>query len=182
MTERYQSTYVGDKFQLTRSRGAWRTIEYTLEKAASFQLTRSRGAWPWYADRFCAPSYFNSHAHVERDIFRTANECIWHYFNSHAHVERDAVFDNLIVKSDISTHTLTWSVTGLLHGLGTNFSFQLTRSRGAWLCIAEPYSHESVFQLTRSRGAWRNVQMEKLMRCVFQLTRSRGAWLATLQL
>ena len=111
MTERYQSTYVGDKFQLTRSRGAWRTIEYTLEKAASFQLTRSRGAWPWYADRFCAPSYFNSHAHVERDIFRTANECIWHYFNSHAHVERDAVFDNLIVKSDISTHTLTWSVT-----------------------------------------------------------------------
>ena len=35
--------------------------------------------------------YFNSHAHVERDgrldFFSTPNE----YFNSHAHVERDGI-------------------------------------------------------------------------------------------
>ena len=35
-------------------------------------------------------------------------------FNSHAHVERDFVWDFSFLDEDISTHTLTWSVTGLL--------------------------------------------------------------------
>ncbi len=34
------------------------------------------------------------------------------YFNSHAHVERDsAPLTSVLVSSPISTHTLTWSVT-----------------------------------------------------------------------
>ena len=37
--------------------------------------------------------------------------CWLSYFNSHAHVERDVVFLPLVKTSQISTHTLTWSVT-----------------------------------------------------------------------
>ena len=33
------------------------------------------------------------------------------YFNSHAHVERDVVIIGIFLTSIISTHTLTWSVT-----------------------------------------------------------------------
>ena len=53
------------------------------------------------------------------------------YFNSHAHVERDGIklLDQL--EYMISTHTLTWSVTGLTYGGALCRTFQLTRSRGA---------------------------------------------------
>ena len=75
-----------------------------------FQLTRSRGAWPVCEQEI--KGYFN--------------------FNSHAHVERDFTWDNLPDTIDISTHTLTWSVT-VLHMNSFNVNiFQLTRSRGAW--------------------------------------------------
>ena len=33
--------------------------------------------------------YFNSHAHVERDIFKFMQVTYYPDFNSHAHVERD---------------------------------------------------------------------------------------------
>ena len=35
------------------------------------------------------------------------------HFNSHAHVERDALVDMAVDNKNISTHTLTWSVTRL---------------------------------------------------------------------
>ena len=55
---------------------------------------------------------FNSHAHVERDgrhgrYSRRTSE----HFNSHAHVERDIKMADYYDYDDISTHTLTWSVT-----------------------------------------------------------------------
>ena len=55
--------------------------------------------------------HFNSHAHVERDYCFSTLALYHANFNSHAHVERD---DDLFKKLDnleISTHTLTWSVT-----------------------------------------------------------------------
>ena len=57
---------------------------------------------------------------------------------------------------NISTHTLTWSVT-----------LPVTLA----LCLG-------LFQLTRSRGAWHNQNALWLFWRVFQLTRSRGAWLS----
>ena len=54
---------------------------------------------------------FNSHAHVERDYWTKLQISKGINFNSHAHVERDVkdkVFD---LNHQISTHTLTWSVT-----------------------------------------------------------------------
>ena len=81
-------------------------------------------------------SYFNSHAHVERDL-RSSTEsevevnfnshahverddrwlALWQramHFNSHAHVERDFMTILRTIGVVISTHTLTWSVTEFL--------------------------------------------------------------------
>ena len=55
--------------------------------------------------------HFNSHAHVERDHAPAASAAETLYFNSHAHVERDGRFSVTEMKTGISTHTLTWSVT-----------------------------------------------------------------------
>ena len=56
-------------------------------------------------------AHFNSHAHVERDIYCADDRHANRDFNSHAHVERDQVDIRKFRVKDISTHTLTWSVT-----------------------------------------------------------------------
>ena len=72
-------------------------------------------------------SYFNSHAHVERDrsvrgiLFLPAN------FNSHAHVERDVQQKPTTQHPQISTHTLTWSVT-VCAAVRTAFEFISTHT------------------------------------------------------
>ena len=56
---------------------------------------------------------FNSHAHVERDVVTISSALKNGNFNSHAHVERDLAKPKTIKGVEISTHTLTWSVTSL---------------------------------------------------------------------
>ena len=56
--------------------------------------------------------YFNSHAHVERDGVTGSVDLDTANFNSHAHVERDpGNRETERFHNEISTHTLTWSVT-----------------------------------------------------------------------
>ena len=74
---------------------------------------------------------FNSHAHVERDSIYIDSLKYGIDFNSHAHVERDAAFFSGGLPVNISTHTLTWSVTPSPSLLFISLQFQLTRSRGA---------------------------------------------------
>ena len=62
---------------------------------------------------FFTLSYFNSHAHVERDFLLLAAVVAINNFNSHAHVERDSFNSTNVLSISISTHTLTWSVTRL---------------------------------------------------------------------
>ena len=57
---------------------------------------------------------FNSHAHVERDVYIDNLHRLYTNFNSHAHVERDMRFEETAAETNISTHTLTWSVTNEL--------------------------------------------------------------------
>ncbi len=54
---------------------------------------------------------FNSHAHVERDLGYYMLYYRYGNFNSHAHVERDVAGGGSNQGTEISTHTLTWSVT-----------------------------------------------------------------------
>ena len=131
-----QACWVVRAFQLTRSRGAWRHCSRLSRQLHQFQLTRSRGAWR-SADTFC----------------------FWFlHFNSHAHVERDGLlWQDGRGAYQISTHTLTWSVTFTFCMVAGSLSFQLTRSRGAWRRLSLITFVVAVFQLTRSRGAWRSV-------------------------
>ena len=75
---------------------------------------------------------FNSHAHVERDTVHEFTRSGNIDFNSHAHVERDVCHSAASAVLIISTHTLTWSVTGMsLAKTAEDLTFPLTRSRGA---------------------------------------------------
>ena len=125
-------------------------------RRCKFQLTRSRGAWRHAVIRGGHVCNFNSHAHVERDSRRCLLFLQWRYFNSHAHVERDAKEYLQNAHKIISTHTLTWSVTTEINTSNTHIWFQLTRSRGAWRSRWKHSERIREFQLTRSRGAWRS--------------------------
>ena len=165
--------------------------------------------------------YFNSHAHVERDIMcRTKSDTdtisthtltwsvTWsdmsldwlrRYFNSHAHVERDTVVSRRAqLKWRISTHTLTWSVTSSIVFLSQLMSFQLTRSRGAWLAQKCSFNVFNISTHTLTWSVTTTSLKTTVTRCnfnshahverdyaivilvyfqkTFQLTRSRGAW------
>ena len=85
-------------------------------QTAGVKLEISTHTLTWsvtFRPHFCAKmiQYFNSHAHVERDFEFFDNEMYIPNFNSHAHVERDKDQNGNYVINDISTHTLTWSVT-----------------------------------------------------------------------
>ena len=67
----------------------------------------------------CCRNNFNSHAHVERDCFRGLLQRQALHFNSHAHVERDKYLKWQEDHQEISTHTLTWSVTECLQNIDT---------------------------------------------------------------
>ena len=49
---------------------------------------------------------------MERDDDPSFKATVMVNFNSHAHVERDKICRSLVNGLLISTHTLTWSVTG----------------------------------------------------------------------
>ena len=126
----------GILFQLTRSRGAWHSIFLLLSKSPEFQLTRSRGAWLLLFLVLWVITLFQLTR--SRGAWRIATKtiiCTINYFNSHAHVERDIEDHPPIPGFPISTHTLTWSVTNWLTSIPLNCLFQLTRSRGAWLAM-----------------------------------------------
>ena len=119
-----------------------------------FQLTRSRGAW--HALDRCGRGIenFNSHAHVERDILScdptTVND-----ISTHTLTWSVTFFLVLLVDlNDISTHTLTWSVTQREKALP--FMINISTHTLTW-SVTHPLKLEAfllLFQLTRSRGAW----------------------------
>ena len=78
---------------------------------SEFQLTRSRGAWQKNAGQRKDGANFNSHAHVERDLAITVpssdTEISTHTLTWSVTEEWNMGLPVLI----ISTHTLTWSVT-----------------------------------------------------------------------
>ena len=78
----------------------------------SFQLTRSRGAWQRDIVKWAVKGGISTHTLTWSVTFGVAVRSLWLF---------------------ISTHTLTWSVTITSEIRLPYLSFQLTRSRGAWL-------------------------------------------------
>ena len=74
-------------------------------------------------------------------------------FNSHAHVERDDDEDMLFYNGRISTHTLTWSVTGV--AAVDSKADAISTHTLTWSVTINPMFNGKYksFQLTRSRGA-----------------------------
>ncbi len=98
-----------------------------------FQLTRSRGAWLKSSCLAHAVIHFNSHAHVERDFYKSSPILTSFCISTHTltwSVTKFITCSSMV--SGISTHTLTWSVTGNNIQCIEKRQFQLTRSRGAW--------------------------------------------------
>ena len=122
------------KFQLTRSRGAWRDYEPLISEKDWFQLTRSRGAWRGYTNPCKVCKWFQL----------TRSRGAWLPSPS---VAADAL--------DISTHTLTWSVT-IADEIGWNwcqhFNSHAHVERDVIYMTMPKFT--IIFQLTRSRGAW----------------------------
>ena len=164
-------------FQLTRSRGAWQLTNAHKNKIVQFQLTRSRGAWRSQYHMASYLYHFNSHAHVERD-YRSYHVTADDWISTHTltwSVTHRTFCMPAIRK--ISTHTLTWSVTGVFAIFVKFFTFQLTRSRGAWHSDknGKPWFKKiSTHTLTWSVT---NCYIKFPVLLIFQLTRSRGAWL-----
>ena len=97
---------------------------------------------------------FNSHAHVERDPSVSAEKSTSMYFNSHAHVERDVFFGKPFRLNNISTHTLTWSVTHMNSRMSVTYWISThTLTWGVTDARSMPEAVARLFQLTRSRGA-----------------------------
>ena len=105
-----------------------------------------------------------------------ANFNIILYFNSHAHVERDICSSTTGKRIAISTHTLTWSVTLSIFGnsgISAISTHTLTWSVTVWPLLSEYSKAISTHTLT-----WSVTQRWYGENCrgKFQLTRSRGAW------
>ena len=105
------------KFQLTRSRGAWHCRYNSNRSILKFQLTRSRGAW-LLTVRVLSISFdnFNSHAHVERDYDWLVNTPYGDISTHTLTWSVTCIDSNDWKRQYISTHTLTWSVTFLRNG------------------------------------------------------------------
>ena len=188
------------RFQLTRSRGAWLKLAKTCKIINTFQLTRSRGAWlienvcqlfhvvisthtlTWSVTKISMgyPSYDDEFQLTRsRGAWRLTFEfsiTLLSNFNSHAHVERDSFLSSMTMTQEFQ---LTRSRGAWRYGLLVMDLwkvFQLTRSRGAWPLHRRIVQDKVSFQLTRSRGAWRDVVKVCCIPYKFQLTRSRGAW------
>ena len=86
-------------------------MEYGKERYIRFQLTRSRGAWRTYIPDVMLPLNFNSHAHVERDGVEKPLG-VWDFISTHT-LTWSVTFTAhyFLAIMTISTHTLTWSVT-----------------------------------------------------------------------
>ena len=119
---------------------------------------------------------FNSHAHVERDHPYYTTYWISNNFNSHAHVERDFAVFGISVTGNISTHTLTWSVTlssVKCTTLFENFNSHahVERDSVSYLGNLATTHFNSHAHVERDEGTSPSVGVLE----TFQLTRSRGA-------
>ena len=115
---------------------------------------------------------------MERDFRRRCKRTYIIYFNSHAHVERDAILNTFIYGCDISTHTLTWSVT-----LKTYSVLNHSKNFNSHAHVERDFPLQFVLYHLCNFNSHAHVERDYCYHCntviiiIFQLTRSRGAWL-----
>ena len=120
-------------------------------------------------------TYFNSHAHVERDYSASVNNSTHLNFNSHAHVERDTnVPYRLSVTPYFNSHAHVerdfFADKTTLKGVNFNSHAHVERDENTFINIAHCIisTHTLTWSVTVCICGW-NISVS------FQLTRSRGA-------
>ena len=180
----------------------WSVTLFLTEKNGiqKFQLTRSRGAWP-VTPAWCVTLIrISTHTLTWSVTYRFSTLALYYAnFNSHAHVERDFINFATQFTLKISTHTLTWSVTSSdrsisLEYLNFNSHAHVERDDFLWNADETKFhfnSHAHVERdsqnlampiVSRYFNSHAHVERDQVMlpfsitSLSFQLTRSRGAW------
>ena len=73
-------------------------------------------------------------------------------FNSHAHVERDDRVRKMVVEFEISTHTLTWSVT--LDLWQTYGEYAISTHTLTWSVTTDAWEYGSAMQISTHTLTW----------------------------
>ena len=97
-------------------------------------------------------------------------------FNSHAHVERDDRVRKMVVEFEISTHTLTWSVTTVSFVIP--FGLPISTHTLTWSVtqdLLKDSIKETISTHTLTWSVTRTIEYTLKKAASFQLTRSRGA-------
>ena len=183
LTRRMTSTSfilsISQIFQLTSSRGGWQFMAVLGDQKSGFQLTSSRGGWRPDNFQELVRNHFNSHPHEEDDK-PVRIQLSWHIISTHILTRRMTwLCDVCSVDCCISTHILTRRMTRAASEFMSNFTFQLTSSRGGWPKLTTIVMMKLKFQLTSSRGGWQIMYRGNDERRIFQLTSSRGGWRCT---
>ena len=112
---------------------------------------------------------------MERDDTCTCNFSSDGNFNSHAHVERDLFVKQNMELCKISTHTLTWSVTNFHNNTFRNA--KISTHTLTWSVTGLPYSENAGKHISTHTLTWSVTQgdLKLFTYGEFQLTRSRGA-------
>ena len=136
------NTNTEEKFQLTRSRGAWRVSIPMTGNDSAFQLTRSRGAWRKFNITVSGLNKISTHTLTWSVTGIEKPLGVWDFISTHTLTWSVTInIFNIFSFLHISTHTLTWSVTNGAKEHTLFEKFQLTRSRGAW----RDFSHGGFF-------------------------------------
>ena len=125
---------------------------------------------------FFTLSYFNSHAHVERDLLFHLEQ-MYHIISTHTLMWSVTSRPNTCdICSDISTHTLTWSVT-CRHNRNTP-NHAISTHTLTWSVTFEQIKERLTCVISTHTLTWsvtRRTWQSRDRRNRFQLTRSRGA-------
>ena len=150
-----------------------------------FQLTRSRGAW--LTNDKCIVAIDKFQLTRSRGAWRSVQK--WKPFSQQisTHTLTWSVtlkWYSFLIHSQISTHTLTWSVTiSFIHTIAfiLHFNSHAHVERDRYFSISISYS--IIFQLTRSRGAWRQAVYKDVVRAAisthtltWSVTRPSKSW------
>ena len=119
--------------------------------------------------------HFNSHAHVERDTIQPYRKRIWQHFNSHAHVERDG--GEIQLRDQDGNFNSHAHVERDFQNYCTHVQVYISTHTLTWSVTELCKIHSLVCDISTHTLTWSvtTFTINGYRRTEFQLTRSRGA-------
>ena len=114
---------------------------------------------------------------MERDIAHLFGYRRPTNFNSHAHVERDPMLPSSILCRFISTHTLTWSVTGF--ATGTNYQEAISTHTLTWSVTTPPNVSTKYWNISTHTLTWSVTYQHLTLLSQFDISTHTLTWSVT---